>query len=465
VVIVSPSARETAAGPIQPRRRCADRRAPIAVRRSPCADRRAARAVGVSPLSPDCRALGARTYPGHMAKALLLENIHPVAVENLEASGFEVDLRKASMSEDELVAALPGVTLLGIRSNTHITPRVLDAAPDLTAIGCFCIGTNQVDLGAAAERGVVVFNAPYSNTRSVVELVIAEIISLARRLPEKTQKMHAGIWDKSAKGSHEVRGRTLGIVGYGNIGTQLSNLAEAMGMYVIFYDIADRLAHGNARRLPTMDALLAEADVVSLHVDGRPGNAGIFGDEQFKKMKPRSLFINAARGMVVDTEALREHILSGHIAGAALDVFPIEPKAQGDEFESPLRGLDNVILTPHVGGSTQEAQEEIGYFVSTKLKAFEREGSTALSVNLPAVQPPELTEGARLGYLHVNVPGVLAEVNNILATEGVNVSGQYLATRGEQGYVVTDVSGHVSEGALAKLQASPHTQWLKSWEA
>jgi D-3-phosphoglycerate dehydrogenase len=310
-----------------------------------------------------------------------------------------------------------------------------------------------------------VFNAPYSNTRSVVELVIAEIISLARRLPEKTQKMHAGIWDKSAKGSHEVRGRTLGIVGYGNIGTQLSNLAEAMGMYVIFYDIADRLAHGNARRMPTLDALLAEADVVSLHVDGRPGNAGIFGDAQFRQMKPRSLFINAARGMVVDTEALREHILSGHIAGAALDVFPIEPKAQGDPFESPLRGLDNVILTPHVGGSTQEAQEEIGYFVATKLKTFQLEGSTALSVNLPAVQPPALVDGSRIGFLHINVPGVLAEVNNILASEGVNVSGQYLATRGEKGYVVTDVSGHVSPTALAKLQASPHTQWLRSWDA
>jgi len=399
-----------------------------------------------------------------MAKALLLENIHPVAVENLEAAGFDVELRSASMSEDELTAALPGVTLLGIRSNTHITEQVLDAAPDLTAIGCFCIGTNQVDLAAAAARGIAVFNAPYSNTRSVVELVIAEIISLARRLPEKTQKMHAGIWDKSAKGSHEVRGRTLGIVGYGNIGTQLSNLAEAMGMYVVYYDIADRLAHGNARRMPTMDALLAEADVVSLHVDGRPGNAGIFGDAQFRKMKPRSIFINAARGMVVDTESLREHILTGHIAGAALDVFPIEPKAQGDEFESPLRGLDNVILTPHVGGSTQEAQEDIGYFVSSKLKNFQLQGSTELSVNLPAVQPPALVEGARIGFLHVNVPGVLAEVNNILATEGVNVTGQYLATRGEQGYVVTDVSGHVSEAALEKLQASPHTLWLRGWD-
>src|SRR5581483_11730550 len=291
-------------------------------------------------------------------KVLLLENIHPAAVEVLEAAGIEVDLRSSSLSEDELSEALPDVSMIGIRSNTHMTAKVMDAAPDLLAIGCFCIGTNQVDLKAAAARGIAVFNAPYSNTRSVVELVIAEIISLARRLPEKTDKMHAGVWDKSAKGSHEVRGRTLGIVGYGNIGTQLSNIAEALGLYVIFYDIADRLAHGNARRMPSLDALLAEADVVSLHVDGRPGNAGIFGAEQFAKMKPRSLFINAARGMVVDDHALRDNILSGHIAGAALDVFPIEPKAQGDEFESPLRGLDNVILTPHVGGSTMEAQEE-----------------------------------------------------------------------------------------------------------
>ena len=396
---------------------------------------------------------------------LLLENIHQVAVENLERAGYEVELRSSSMSEDELIAALPGVSMLGIRSNTHLTRKVLEHAPDLLAVGCFCIGTNQVDLTAAAEKGIAVFNAPYSNTRSVVELVIAEIISLARRLPDKTQKMHAGVWDKSAKGSHEVRGRTLGIVGYGNIGTQLSNLAEALGLNVIFFDIADRLRHGNARRMPSLEALLAEADVVSLHVDGRPGNAGIFGDEQFKLMKPRSIFINAARGMVVDTHALREHILSGHIAGAALDVFPVEPKAQGDEFESPLRGLDNVILTPHVGGSTQEAQEEIGYFVSGKLRDFEQHGSTALSVDLPAVQPPALTEGHRIAYLHVNVPGVLAEVNSVLAAEGANVTGQYLATKGEQGYVVTDSTDPIVPAALTKLAESPHTVWLRSYDA
>ncbi|WP_148611456.1 phosphoglycerate dehydrogenase [Nocardioides rubriscoriae] len=398
-------------------------------------------------------------------KALLLENIHPLAVESLERRGFEVELLMTSLSEDELLARLPGVTVLGIRSNTTITAKVLENAPELLAIGCFCIGTNQVDLAAAAARGVAVFNAPYSNTRSVVELVIGEIIALARRLTEKTAKMHAGVWDKSAQGSHEIRGRTLGIVGYGNIGTQLSNVAEALGLRVIFFDTADRLAHGNARRMPTLEALLAEADVVSLHVDGRPGNAGFFGAEQFAAMKPRSIFINAARGMVVDTEALREQILSGHIAGAALDVFPVEPKAQGDEFESPLRGLDNVILTPHVGGSTQEAQEEIGWFVAGKLAAFVLEGRTELSVDLPAVLAPQLTSGSRIGFLHVNVPGVLAELNARLAEQGVNVTAQYLATRAEQGYVVTDVAEPVSPDVATALAASDHTIWLRSYDA
>ena len=288
--------------------------------------------------------------------------------------GYEVELRTGALREDELIESLDDVQLLGIRSNTTVTERVLKEAPDLEAIGCFCIGTNQVDLAAAAERGVGVFNAPYSNTRSVVELVIGEIIALARRLPEKTQRMHDGVWDKSARGSHEVRGRTLGIVGYGNIGTQLSNVAEALGMRVVFYDKADRPAHGNARRMASLGELLETADVVSLHVDGRPGNAGLFGAAEFAAMKPRALFINASRGMVVDYDSLRAHVLSGHIAGAAVDVFPVEPKAQGDEFVSVLRGLDNVILTPHVGGSTQEAQEEIGRFVAEKLAGLHPPG-------------------------------------------------------------------------------------------
>jgi D-3-phosphoglycerate dehydrogenase len=398
-------------------------------------------------------------------KVLLLENIHPAAVELLEDRGFEVELLAGSLGEDDLIAALAGVSMLGIRSNTNVTEKVLASAPELLAIGCFCIGTNQVDLAAAASRGVAVFNAPYSNTRSVVELVIAEIISLARRLPEKTQKMHDGVWDKSAKGSHEVRSRTLGIVGYGNIGTQLSNLAESMGMRVVFFDTADRPAHGNARRMRSLEELLAISDVVSLHIDGRPGNAGMFGAEQFAAMKPRAMFINASRGMVVDDLALRDHLLSGHIAGAALDVFPVEPKAQGDAFESVLRGLDNVILTPHVGGSTQEAQEEIGWFVSGKLASFALEGSTALSVNLPAVVAPALISGHRLGFLHRNVPGVLASVNALLAEEGDNVTGQLLSTRDEIGYVVTDAAEPLSAGALDRLRDSEQCLWVRTWQA
>jgi D-3-phosphoglycerate dehydrogenase len=396
-------------------------------------------------------------------KVLLLENVHPVAAEAFRRAGFEVDVRAKSLSEDELVDELPGVGLLGIRSNTKVTARVLDAGKDLLAVGCFCIGTNQVDLVDAAERGVAVFNAPFSNTRSVVELVVGEIIALARRLPEKTQRMHEGIWDKSARGSHEVRGRTLGIVGYGNIGTQLSNVAEAIGLRVIFYDTADRLAHGNARRVGSLDQLLAESDVVSLHVDGRPGNAGLFGAEQFAKMKPRAMFINASRGMVVDDAALRANILSGHLAGAAIDVFPIEPKAQGDAFESPLRGLDNVILTPHVGGSTQEAQEEIGYFVANKLLGFVGTGGTALSVNLPQVVPPQPAGAFRMGYLHASIPGVLAGINRLLADAGVNVIGQSLSTQGERGYVVTDTDRVLPDDTLAGLLQSPETVWLRTW--
>ncbi|MBP2355970.1 D-3-phosphoglycerate dehydrogenase [Kribbella aluminosa] len=378
--------------------------------------------------------------------------------------GFDVDVRPGSMNEAELIEALAGVAVLGIRSNTKVTHAVLDAAPNLRAVGCFCIGTNQVDLTHATELGVGVFNAPFSNTRSVVELVIGEVLALARRLPEKTQRMHDGIWDKSAKGAYETRGRTLGIVGYGNIGSQLSNMAEAIGMRVAFFDTADRLAHGNARRMGSLDELLAESDVVSIHVDGRPGNAGLFGAEQFARMKPGAVFINASRGMVVDDLALREHILSGHLSGAAIDVFPVEPKAQGDPFESPLRGLDNVILTPHVGGSTAEAQEEIGTFVSTKLTGFIAAGATSLSVNLPEVAPAPGGAAFRIAVLHRNVPGVLASINNTLAGAGVNVVGQWLATRGEHGYVVTDTDAHPAKETLASLRDAADTVRVEAWQ-
>lgn len=384
-------------------------------------------------------------------KALLLENIHPSSYAAFERAGIEVETLPGSLSEDHLIEALQGVQIIGLRSNTNLTAKVV-ANTELVAVGAFCIGTNQIDLHATAARGIAAFNAPYSNTRSVVELVIAEIISLARRLPEKSNKMHAGVWDKSAAGSHEVRGRTLGIVGYGNIGSQLSVVAEALGFNVIFFDSADKLAFSNARKMNSLDELLAQSDVVTLHVDGRLGNAGMFGAEQFDKMKPRSLFINAARGMVVDDVALRDRILSGHIAGAALDVFPVEPKRQGDEFTSVLRGLDNVILTPHVGGSTQEAQEEIGAFVSNKLVNYVTAGSTANSVNLPEINVDN-DGGHRVVHLHRNIPGVLADLVRIISATGINVRGQQLATRGELGYAVIDLDAPLPEEVSAQLAA------------
>ena len=307
-------------------------------------------------------------------RALLLENIHPDASARLAKEGYQVDTLPRALGEDELIEAIGDVNLLGIRSGTQITERVLEAAPSLVAVGAFCIGVNQVDVAAASRRGVAVFNAPFSNTRSVVELALAEIIAMARRLPEKSTQMHAGQWDKSAAGSHEVRGRKLGIVGYGNIGTQLSVLAENLGMSVYFYDIADKLALGNARRCSTLAELLESVETVTLHVDGRDGNHGFFGAAEFAMMRPRSLFLNLSRGFVVDHAALRRNIESGHIAGAAVDVFPQEPKGKGDEFVSELRGLPNVILTPHIGGSTEEAQQDIGEFVAGKLADYMASG-------------------------------------------------------------------------------------------
>jgi D-3-phosphoglycerate dehydrogenase len=311
--------------------------------------------------------------------------------------------------------------------------------------------------------GIPVFNAPFSNTRSVVELVIAEIIALARHLTDKNAGMHAGVWDKSAKGAHEVRGRTLGIVGYGNIGSQLSVVAEALGMRVYFYDVADKLALGNARRCETLAELLEVAETVSLHVDGRPGNAGLFGAEQFAMMRRRSLFLNLCRGFVVDHEALREHLLSGQIAGAALDVFADEPKSAGDPFSTSLQGLPNVILTPHIGGSTEEAQTDIGRFVAGKLRDYADSGHTTMSVNLPQVQTESRVAGrGRLLHVHQNVPGVLATVNGLLANAHVNIEGQVLSTRGELGYVITDVaSGGLTADLIDKLQGLPETVRLR----
>lgn len=394
-------------------------------------------------------------------KVLLLENIHALAEAALLDAGFEVETRVGALEEDELIAALDGVDLLGIRSTTQVTERVLDAAPQLAAIGCFCIGTNQVALDKARELGIPVFNAPYSNTRSVVELVIAEIIVMARRLTEKDRAMHAGEWNKQAKGSHEIRGRKLGIVGYGNIGSQLSVVAEMLGMDVYFYDIGDKLALGNATRCTSLNELLDIAECVTLHVDGRPGNAGFFGAEQFARMRPRSLFLNLSRGFVVDYDSLRDNLRSGHIAGAAVDVFPKEPKTRGGEFVSPLQNIDNVILTPHVGGSTEEAQEDIGRFVAAKLRDFIQLGTTTLSVNMPGITLAHEPGENRLSYFHTNVPGVLAKVNNILAEHGANIDGQLLGTVGETGYVVTDISQAFAEDIIRDIEALPESVRLR----
>jgi D-3-phosphoglycerate dehydrogenase len=394
-------------------------------------------------------------------RALLLENVHPLASTMLTEAGIEVETLSRALAEDDLIDVLEHFELLGIRSKTEVTRRVLDARPELVAVGAFCIGTNQIDLDAATEHGIAAFNAPFSNTRSVVELAVANIIAMARRLTERDKALHAGIWDKSAEGSHEVRGRTLGIVGYGNIGSQLSVVAEMLGMQVYYYDVEEKLALGNARRCSSLDELLGAAETVTLHVDGRAGNAGIFGAEQFARMRPRSLFLNLSRGFVVDYDALRDAVVSGHVAGAAVDVFPREPSSRGERFDSPLRGLPNVILTPHVGGSTEEAQEDIGRFVGSKLRDYVRHGSTALSVNLPPLTPERSRHAQRIAHVHQNTPGVLAHVNQVFARHDVNIGGQVLATRGHTGYVVTDTDTPVTGQMLRDLRDVPETVRLR----
>jgi len=389
-------------------------------------------------------------------KALLLENIHESALRILADKGFEIDARNSALGESELIAALEGVDLLGIRSRTNVTATVVEACPWLKAIGAFCIGTNQIDLTAAADKGIPVFNAPFSNTRSVVELVMAEIIALARHLTDQNSRMHQGIWTKTATGSHEVRGRTIGIVGYGNIGSQLSVVAEAMGMRVVFYDLVYKLALGNAHRCENLEELLAVADVVTIHVDGRPQNKGFFGQAQFDAMKPRAFLLNLSRGSVVDHPALVAALKSGHVAGAAVDVFPYEPEKAGEPFVSDLQGMENVILTPHVGGSTLEAQEDIGHYVAGKLSDYVNLGTTILAVNLPEVQMAP-SGNRRILHLHENIPGVLAQTNTIFGNHGVNIEAQQLATRGTVGYVMTDIDTLNGSGLLDELRSLPET--------
>lgn len=387
-------------------------------------------------------------------KILLLEGLHPSTVEVLQAAGYSnIEYHKGSLEESELLEAVKDVHFIGIRSRTNLTASVIQAANKLVAIGCFCIGTNQVDLTAAAQRGIPVFNAPFSNTRSVAELVLGEILLLLRGIPEKNALAHRGIWKKSADNSYEARGKRLGIIGYGHIGTQLGIIAENLGMHVYFYDIENKLSLGNATQVHTMSELLNKCDVISLHVPETPETKNMMGAEEFARMKPGAIFINAARGTVVDIQALCHALESGHIAGAAIDVFPVEPASNKERFESPLTAFDNVLLTPHVGGSTQEAQENIGIEVAGKLTKYSDNGSTLSSVNFPEVSLPQHRDCSRLLHIHENRPGILTQINTIFAQDGINIAAQYLQTNANIGYVVIDVENARSEEALVKLKA------------
>ena len=391
-------------------------------------------------------------------KFLLLEGIHPSAITLLQAAGYsQIESLSGSLEGDELRRKIADVHFVGIRSRTQLTADVLAHAGKLAAVGCFCIGTNQVDLDAARERGIAVFNAPYSNTRSVAELVLAEAILLMRGVPEKSALAHRGGWLKSASHSFEIRGKTLGIIGYGAIGSQLSVLAESLGMQVMFFDVVTKLALGNARQVPRLNDLLTQADVVTLHVPETLATQGMVGAAELALMKPQSVLINASRGTVVDIDALALVLKQKKLLGAAIDVFPLEPQSNNDVFESPLRGLDNVILTPHIGGSTLEAQENIGIEVAEKLIKYSDNGTSTSSVNFPEVALPAHPGKHRLLHIHRNVPGVLSSINQVFSDNHINISAQYLQTRDSIGYVVIDIDTAHSDVALAKLASVPGT--------
>jgi len=400
------------------------------------------------------------SFPKKDIRILLLEGVSPSAVDTFRAAGYsQIDYHKKSLPEDALKQSIADAHFIGIRSRTQLNAAVLAEARRLAAIGCFCIGTNQVDLDAARRQGVPVFNAPYSNTRSVAELVIAEAILLMRRIPEKVAQCHRGRWSKSASGSYEVRDKVLGIIGYGHIGTQVGVLAESLGLRVIYHDIETKLALGNARAAKSLDDLLERADIVTLHVPETPATHGMIGADQIARMHAGAVLINASRGTVVDVDALAAALRAGHLAGAAIDVFPSEPTANDDAFESPLRGMDNVILTPHVGGSTLEAQDNIGIEVAAKLVRYSDNGSTLSAVNFPQVALPEYPGSRRFLHIHRNVPGVLSQINDIFSRANVNINGQYLQTDAVIGYVVIDAATDEAQGASlrAELAAIPDT--------
>lgn len=393
-----------------------------------------------------------------LIKFLLLEGVHDSAHELIRRAGYHnIESEKGSLDGRALAERLKDVHFLGIRSRTQLSAEVFDAAPKLNAVGCFCIGTNQVDLQAAAERGIAVFNAPFSNTRSVAELVLAQAILLLRGIPQKNAAAHRGQWLKTAAQSYELRGKTLGIVGYGSIGSQLSVMAESLGMRVIFYDVMTKLPHGNARQVLTLEELLGQAHVVTLHVPETADTRMMMAARQFEQMRDESVLVNASRGTVVDIDALKQALESGKLLGAAIDVFPVEPASNQHEFESVLRGMDQVILTPHVGGSTVEAQESIGREVADKLVKYSDTGISVSSVNFPEVALPEHPGKHRILHIHHNVPGILSAINQIFADTGVNVSAQYLQTRGSVGYVVIDTDTAHSGQALARLREVPGT--------
>lgn len=392
------------------------------------------------------------SYPKNRIKILLLEDVHVQAFELLKNEGYSVERYTGSMSEDELCEKIKDVAVLGIRSKTQLSQKVLANANKLLCVGAFCIGTNQIDVKAANSKGIAVFNAPYSNTRSVVELVIGEIIFLMRNIVSKNNLLHQGKWNKSSKKCFEIRGKKLGIVGYGNIGSQLSVLAESLGMQVYYYDLIERLQLGNAKKCESLEQLLQEVDVVTLHVDGRKQNNKLIGAKEFDLMKQDSIFINLSRGHVVDIDALVANITKGKILGCAIDVFPYEPINNQEEFVNQLRNLPNTILTPHIGGSTEEAQLNIGNFVANRIINYINQGDTTQSVNLPNIQLPVLNNAHRLVHLHKNQPGVMAEINNALAQNGINVIGQYLKTNEEIGYVITDVGSNYDLELFKKLK-------------
>ena len=396
---------------------------------------------------------GAPSYPKSRMVALLLENIHPDAAQRLEEEGYRVEAISDALPEEELCRALKGVSILGIRSKTRLTRTALAHADRLLAVGCFCIGTEQVDLAAAQERGVGVFNAPYSNTRSVVELAIGEIVMLLRRAIESDRVLHAGGWRKSAQGCTEVRGKTLGILGYGHIGSQLSVLAEAMGMQVLYHDLAEVMPLGNARKSKSMADLLSRSDIVSVHVDGRRDNTHLIGERELRRMKHGAVLLNLSRGHIIDLDALARSLRSGHLGGAAVDVFPHEPNSNKEPFDTPLRGIPNTILTPHIGGSTAEAQQGIGMFVASRLVEYVNAGTTAGAVNLPEIALAATPRAHRFLHLHRNQPGVLAQVNGILARHKINILGQSLRTDETSGYVITDVNRSYDEAVIDELKA------------